>query len=71
MLFLILSLTPCVISVWLPGSPFDPSVLVSHNYEDNINENCTAAMEAGGELVVRGHDYTSVGFLLGGIVAAK
>lgn len=60
MVQLVFSLGLCVLSVWLPGSTFDPSVLVSKDYS---KQDICAKEE--------GVDFTSVGVLLAGIMAAR
>merc|ERR1719186_963246 len=68
MISLVVSLSLCVVSIWLPGSPFDPNVLFTSNNSSiqssviQLEDKC--AME-------EGIDFTSVGVLLAGIMAAR
>ena len=55
-----------MVSVWLPGSPFDPSVLQDgynpFDAQNNQDQTCSAKI---------GIDHTAVGILIGGILVSR
>lgn len=74
MMCLVASLSLCVVSVWLPGSPFDPTN-ANANIENALSNNSTSnativtTVERCSEELRP--DVTSVSVLLSGIIAAR
>ncbi|ELU08589.1 hypothetical protein CAPTEDRAFT_197742 [Capitella teleta] len=81
---LLVSLVPCLVSIWAPGSPFDPSFLSRHGeINDGMNYTLTDfadesvfSYELSEESYTIANNtaqqsYLSVGLLMGGIVIAR
>ena len=67
MLCLVSSLSLCVVSVWLPGSPFDPEAKVANWSDVNVTDIFKKCDDDGDEK----HIMTSVIVLLAGIISAR
>ena len=67
MLCLVSSLSLCVVSVWLPGSPFDPEAKVANQSDVNVTDIFKKCDDDGDDE----HIMTSVIVLLAGIISAR
>ena len=75
MCLLIATLTLCLVSIWLDGSPFQADYFTS-NTTTNINislqcQSSTSVNEFGKETDSSNFSFLSVGVLLAGIIAAR
>ena len=70
---LIAALVPSIVSVWLPGSPFEPFYLSRENsLEDMTSLNSTALLSNNVDKCREGVvEYTSVAVFLASIIAAR
>ena len=71
MFCLVASLSLCVVSVWLPGSPFDPENVSEDSFNTSSHANVTDAIEAKCSDEDLRLDITSVAVMLAGIIAAR
>ena len=68
---LIATLVPSIVSVWLPGSPFDPLYLLSTSQNvDNVSPNSTSIVNPEDD-TCHTSAFTSVGVFLSSIIAAR
>lgn len=71
---LVLSLSLCVVSIWLPGSPFDLSSItrnVNQTTDGDFNQTTSHSCTQGDEGSGGTPRFESVGVLLAGIIAAR
>ena len=65
---LVVALIPCVASVWMNGSPFDPEILMMTSPEPELGRNMTLADR---KPECRVSSFISVGVFLAGVIAAR
>ena len=70
MLCLVSALSLCVVSIWLPGSPFDP-YHVPDDRDYNVTRNSTDIIDNKCHSDATRPDITSVSVMLAGIIAAR